>query len=209
MQEVERYSKFAIFQHWWIVACSLLLGITGLFLFLSWVSPGAWWGVSRVAHRVAAVGFDAIPVLYMVMRPKATLEWIKEAFTWGGDDIGWLKAAPTYYFGGDEGAMPPQDRSNTGQKLWMVVVIFCGISFVISGAIMWFAPGGNLGWAVLWHDIAFIVGAAMLLVHVMLPAFHPRFAGSLRSMVTGKVTVEYARSHHQKWYERIAGASRA
>ena len=62
MQEVERYRGRAIFQHWWIVACSILLGLTGLFLFLSWFSPASWWGISRLVHRIAAVGFVGIPV---------------------------------------------------------------------------------------------------------------------------------------------------
>ena len=41
---------------------------------------------------------------------------VKQAFTWGAEDIGWLKAAPSYYFLGDESAMPPQGSMNTGQK---------------------------------------------------------------------------------------------
>ena len=126
MQDVERFRKRAIFQHWWIVACSLLLGITGLFMFLSWVSPGAWGGYAGVIHRIGAVGFVAVPVLYFLMNPKSSLEWLKETFTWGVDDLGWLQAAPTYYFGGPEEAMPPQGRSNTGQKLWMLVVVVTG-----------------------------------------------------------------------------------
>jgi formate dehydrogenase subunit gamma len=207
MRDVERYSKTAIFQHWWIVACSLLLGLTGLFLFLSWVSPASWWGVSRLVHRISAVGFVAIPVIYMTTHPKATMEWVKEAFSWGADDIGWLQAAPAYYFGGDEENMPPQDRSNTGQKLWMLVVVITALCFVVTGFFMWFLKGiispGVFQAMIIFHDIAFVAGGAMLLVHVMLPAFHPRFSESLRSMVTGKVSEGYAKSHHSKWYDRI------
>ena len=208
MQEVERYRGRAIFQHWWIVACSILLGLTGLFLFLSWFSPASWWGISRLVHRIAAVGFVGIPVIYIMLNPKATWGWIKEAFTWNRDDLGWLQAAPVYYFGGDESSMPAQDRSNTGQKLWMVVVIITGLMFVVSGFFMWFLKGvvspGVFQGMVIIHDVAFIVGGAMLLVHIALGAFHPRFSEALRSMVTGKVSKEYAKSHHGKWYDRIA-----
>ncbi len=208
MQDVERFRKRAIFQHWWIVACSLLLGLTGLFLFLSWVSPAAWWGWSRLVHRIAAVGFVGIPVIYFILNPKSTLEWLKEAFTWNKEDLGWLQAAPSYYFGGPEEDMPPQDRSNTGQKLWMLVVVITSVVFVITGFIMWFfqgsIPQGAYQAMVLLHDIAFIAGGTMLLVHIALAAFHPRMSEAMRSMTTGKATVDYVKTHHGKWYERIA-----
>jgi len=212
MNEIERYSKRAIAQHWWIVACSILLAITGLFLFLSWFGPAAWWGYSRVVHRVAAVGFVAIPVLYALLHPKTTFHWIKEAFTWGKDDLGWLQAAPTYYFGSDLIPMPPQERSNTGQKLWMTVAILTSLIFVVSGGLMWFGKGlvpvGVFQWAVFAHDVAFITAGAMLLVHVALGSFHPRFSEALRSMITGKVSADYAKSHHGKWYDRITSVGK-
>lgn len=207
MQDVERFRKRAIFQHWWIVACSVLLGLTGLFLFLSWVSPAAWWGWSRLVHRIAAVGFVGVPVIYFLLNPKSSWEWIKEAFTWNTDDLGWLQAAPSYYFGGPEEDMPPQDRSNTGQKLWMLVAIVTGVVFVITGFIMWFFKGsvapGVLQAMVLIHDIAFIAGGTMLLVHIALAAFHPRMSEAMRSMTSGKATVDYVKSHHGKWYDRV------
>ena len=212
MQEVERYSKRAIVQHWWIVACSILLAITGLFLFISWFGPAAWWGYSRLVHRIAAVGFVAVPVLYMILNPKSTLEWVKEAFTWGKADLGWLKSAPTYYFGFDIIPMPPQERSNTGQKMWVLVVIVTSVIFVVSGGIMWFGKGlvstGVFQWSVFAHDAAFVIAGAMFLVHVALGTFHPRFSEALSSMISGKVSVHYAQSHHGKWYDRISGGKK-
>ena len=213
MKEIERYRKRAIIQHWLIVVCAILLGLTGLFLFVSWFGPAAWGGYSRLIHRIAAVGFVAIPLIYIVLNPKSTWEWIKEAFTWNTDDLGWLKAAPTYYFGLEIIPMPPQERSNTGQKLWMLVVIITGIIFVVSGGIMWFGksyvPAGVFQWAVYAHDVAFITAGAMLLVHIALGSLHPRFSEALRSMITGKVSVGYAKSHHGKWYDRITKEKKA
>jgi formate dehydrogenase subunit gamma len=212
MQEVERYSKRAIVQHWWIVACSILLAITGLFLFISWFGPAAWWGYSRLVHRIAAVGFVAVPVLYMILNPKSTLEWVKEAFTWGKADLGWLKSAPTYYFGFDIIPMPPQERSNTGQKMWVLVVIVTSVIFVVSGGIMWFGKGlvstGVFQWSVFAHDAAFVIAGAMFLVHIILGTIHPRFSEALRSIIGGKVSVHYAQSHHGKWYDRISGGKK-
>jgi len=208
MQEIERYSKRARVQHWIVVVCSLLLAITGLFLFVHLFGSAAEGGASRIIHRVAAVVFVAVPVIYFMLNPRRTLEWIKEAFTWGKADLGWAKAAPTYYFGFDIIPMPPQERSNSGQKMWMVVVITMGIVLVVSGGIMWFGKGlvppGVFQWTVFVHDLAFIVGGAMLLVHVILGTIHPRFSEALRSMIGGKVSAHYAKDHHGKWYDRIS-----
>ena len=41
----------------------------------------------------------------------------------------------------------------------------------------------------------------MLVVHVYLGAMHPKMTESLKSMITGKASVEYVQSHHGKWYE--------
>jgi formate dehydrogenase subunit gamma len=212
MQDVERYTKRARAQHWLIVLCSLLLAITGLFLFVHLFGPAAWGGASRIVHRVAAVGFVAVPVIYMILNPKSSLEWIKEAFTWGKADLGWLKSAPTYYFGFDIIPMPPQERSNSGQKMWMVVVITMGIVLVVSGGIMWFGkdlvPTGVFQWTVFTHGVAFVIGGAMFLVHIILGTIHPRFSEALRSIIGGKVSVHYAQSHHGKWYDRISGGKK-
>jgi formate dehydrogenase subunit gamma len=213
MQEVERFRKRARVQHWWIVVWALILGLTGLFLFVDGFSAAAEGGGSRLAHRIAAICFVAWPVLYFLMNPKSAWEWIKEAFTWNKDDIGWLQAAPSYYFGGPEEDMPPQDRSNTGQKLWMVVVIITGLIFVITGFFMWFLKGnispGTYQVMLLLHDIAFIVAGAMFLVHVFLAAFHPRMSEAMRSMWGGKSSVHYAKTHHGKWYDRISAGESA
>ncbi|HEY49779.1 MAG TPA: hypothetical protein G4O13_07015 [Dehalococcoidia bacterium] len=201
MKDIERFRKRAIFHHWWIVLCSFLLAVTGLFMFMETLSPGAMGGYSRIIHRFAALGFVAVPIIYFVLNPKTSLEWLKEAFTWNTDDIGWLQAAPEYYFGGPEENMPPQGRSNTGQKLWMVVVIITGVVFVITGAVMMFS--GVSGVAVILHDIAFIAGGAMFLVHFFLAVFHPRMSEAMRSMITGKASEDYVKSHHGKWYEEV------
>ncbi|OGO07666.1 MAG: hypothetical protein A2Y92_01625 [Chloroflexi bacterium RBG_13_57_8] len=128
------------------------------------------------------------------------------------DDVGWLRAAPRYYFLADEEAMPPQDHMNSGQKLWWLMVIVFSLVFVVTGLAMWagkeIAPASVLRWMVLLHDIAFITTGAMFFVHIYLSAIHPLMrpwrTGAWSSMARGKVSAHYARSHHGKWYERIS-----
>jgi formate dehydrogenase subunit gamma len=212
-QEVERYRKPTRVLHWVHLCAFVVLFLTGLVLFippLAVLAEDSW---TRVIHRVAAVVFIIAPLIYMSMNWQATWRGIKEAFTWGADDIAWLYAAPRYYMLSDEKAMPPQPHMNAGQKLWWFIALVFGAVFVITGLIMWFfkesAPVALQQWMILFHDIAFIVAGAMLFVHIYTGVFHPlmlpRRTGPWNSMMSGgTVSVEYAKSHHGKWYDEVA-----
>lgn len=212
VQEVERYRKPTRILHWVHAGAFVALFITGLILFvppLGILAEDSW---TRIIHRAAAVLFIVAPLIYIPLNWKASVKGIKDAFIWGKDDIGWIKAAPRYYFLSDEAAMPPQDHLNTGQKIWWFMVIVFGVVFTISGLIMWgfktTASPELLQWMVLLHDVAFITTGCMLFVHIYLSAVHPMMrplrTGAWSSMYRGKVSVDYAKSHHGKWYEKIA-----
>ena len=207
-QEVEKYRKPTRVLHWVHAGAFVFLFLTGLVLFipqLGFLAQDSW---TRVIHRIAAAVFIIAPLIYMPMNWKSTKEGIKSAFTWGADDIGWLKALPRYYFLGDKGNMPPQGHMNTGQKMWWFLVIVFGIIFVITGLVMWFAktsaPPAVLRWMVFVHDVAFIVTGTMLFVHIYLGVIHPLMTESWGAMVRGKISSEYAKTHHGRWYEEVA-----
>ena len=199
--EVERFKKRTVWFHWVHTAAFLLLLITGIFLFVPGWGIVAAGGVTRIIHRISAVIFVIGPVIYFIANPKMSLHFLKESLSWGSDDIGWLKAAPSYYFGGPEENMPPQGHVNSGQKLWQIIIIVSFLAFVVSGIIIWIS--GAVMWAVLVHDIAFIVVTIMLMVHIYLGIIHPRMSESMRSMWTGKISAGYAKSHYGKWYAEV------
>lgn len=210
--EVERYRKPTRILHWFHTGAFIVLFLTGLILYappLAILAQDSW---TRILHRIAAVIFVAGPLIYLIFNYKAALKGIAEAFRWGEEDLGWLLAAPRYYFFNDEGAMPPQGHMNTGQKMWWLMVIVFGTLFVVTGFVMWafktIAPAPILQWSVLLHDVAFIATGAMFFVHVYLSVVHPLMrplrTGAWSSMARGKVSVEYARSHHARWYASIA-----
>ncbi|MFC1910050.1 formate dehydrogenase subunit gamma [Chloroflexota bacterium] len=209
---VERYRKPTRILHWIHTAAFVLLFITGLILYLSPLAFLAEDGWTRAIHRIAVVFFVIAPLVYIPMNWKTTVEGVAEAFTWGVADIRWLIAAPSYYFFSNEKAMPPQGHMNTGQKGWWLVVIVSSIVFIITGAAMWFgktsAPAPVLQWSVFIHDVAFIVSGCMLFLHIYLAVIHPLMrplrTGSWSSMARGKVSAEYARSHHAKWYQEMS-----
>ena len=210
--EVERYRRPTRILHWVHVGAFVVLFFTGLILFipaLGFLAEDSW---SRILHRLAAAVFIIAPIIYIPLNLRASLTGIKEAFTWGAEDMEWLKAAPRYYIFCDEKAMPPQGHMNSGQKMWWFMAIVCGLVFLVTGIIMWFFKGAAspvlLQWMVLFHDLAFIAAGCMFLVHIYLSVAHPLMrplrTGAWSSMARGKVSAEYAKTHHAKWYEEIS-----
>ena len=214
LRQVERYRKPTRILHWIIAVSFVALFVTGLLIYLpaplSLLAPGSW---TRLIHRVGSVAFVVAPVVYALTNWRVTLRGVKEAFKWGEEDMGWLKAAPRYYFLCDEESMPPQGHMNSGQKLWWLMVVVLGSVLAVTGLVMWalktVAPPGVLQWALFAHDVAFIASGSMFFVHVYLSVMHPLMRplsdGPWSSMVRGTVSVDYVKSHHAKWYnEEIA-----
>ncbi|MDO8568147.1 MAG: formate dehydrogenase subunit gamma [Dehalococcoidales bacterium] len=213
MDEIERYRKPTRVLHWAIAVSFVALFLTGLVLFvpaLGFLARDSW---TRVFHRIMAVIFVAAPLAYLLLNWKASWKGVSEAFNWGVEDLGWLQAAPRYYFLSDESSMPPQGHMNSGQKLWWLMVIVFGLVFTASGIIMWAfkatAGAELLQWMVVLHDVAFIATGSMFFVHVYLSVFHPLMAGALDSMVRGKVTARYAKAHHARWYAEAVNSEDA
>ena len=207
-QEVEKYRKPTRILHWVHMVSFCILFLTGLVLFIPQLGILAQDSWTRVIHRIAAAIFVIAPLIYIPMNWQATKRGIKDAFSWGVDDIGWLKAAPRYYFFGDERILPPQGHMNTGQKMWWFIVLVFGLLFVITGAVMWFAkttaPAAVLQWMVFVHDVAFIVSGAMLFVHIYLGLIHPLMTEAWKAIYKGTISAEYAKKHHRRWYEEVA-----
>jgi formate dehydrogenase subunit gamma len=207
MAIVERYTPSARWFHWLYVAVFLELALSGLLLFLPWFGPtmvGTW---IRIIHRIGAVIMVGAPLVFTLASRERAWYFVKEAFTWGKEDLLWLRAAPSYYFGGDSGMMPPQGYINTGMKLYRLAIIFGGVVLVITGFIMWFLKGivspAVFQWSLFLHDLSFILAICMLFLHIQLGVFHPRMDESLLSIVDGKVSGVYAKSHHGIWYGKI------
>jgi formate dehydrogenase subunit gamma len=204
---IERFRKRAILIHWLHAASSVVLMITGAIMFFNLTGMSGGQQI-RIIHKIAAVFFVAIPVLFVLFDPKAALSFLKEAFRWDRDDIAWLRASVRFYFG-RKTQMPHQGYINGDQKLWQLVVITSGFIFMLTGIMMWFfklkMPWILYRGILLTHDIAFMVVLLAFIVHFYLTTLHPRFEESLSSMVDGKVSLSYAQKHYTKWYKEKTG----
>jgi len=209
--EILMFSTTQRFVHWLHTAAFAVLMVTGLLLYLPWFSRSIATGVggqaTRLMHRIGAIAFMLVPICYLLFDPRGLFAAMKRVFTWGKEDLGWLRAAPAYYFQGDEEAMPPQDKYNTGQKLFYLVVVICMVGFIVTGLIMWVGRGAVARWVFQWsvflHDLCTIGYAAFFLVHFVLSVMHPLMKGALNGMLFGWMPREYVKHHHAKYYEEL------
>lgn len=202
---VERYQKFTIWFHWIHAAAFVILTLTGAVVFLPGTAVGS--EGPGIIHRVFAVIFIGAPIVYCFFKTNKVLQFIKESITWNRDDFEWLKAAPSYYFGGPEKNMPPQGHINTGQKMWQLIILSTSLIFLITGTILWFFKSSVTlefyQWILFTHGLSFILVLAMFMVHVYMGILHPRMRESIKSMKDGKISSTYARSHYGKWYDTV------
>lgn len=204
---IPKYTGLERTLHWVHTLCFLPLALTGYVLFAPWLQPlaqGEAGQFIRVVHRVFAVLFGLVPIVYIMFQPRRAWTNLTEFVSFDEDDIAWLKAALPYYAAGKHEAMVPQPRFNTGERLNAVVMVAGTFLFGVTGLSMWFLQG-NMSeslyrFMILVHDLTFIVTFVMFIVHFYLAVVHPLMWQSLISMRFGYVSDSYAREHHAKWY---------
>ena len=197
--------RYRIEQRWvyaLLATSFIVLLFTGLALLSGWLSPLAAGGTSRMIHRVAAVGYMAVPFFYLIVDRKGALELLRESFTYDRDDWGWLKHMGRYALGRASG-MPPQGRLNAGQKLHHAGIIIVSVTIVASGLVLWALKSSlgetGLAWAAGIHDLSMLALTLLLVGHLYFTYVYNAISG----MTTGYVGELEARLEHPKWVEEL------
>ena len=207
IRRIPKYTFLERFGHWVHAASYIPLAFTGFLIFaplLKGLAQGDWGEALRVTHRLFAVIFGLMPIIYIILQPRRFMMNLRENFSFGKEDIGWLKAAPAYYLRGEHVDMPPQPRFNTGERLNAAAIMLGYVLFGVTGLLMWFGRGIVPAWmfntAVIVHDLTMIATFCMFIVHFFLAVMHPLMWQALVSMRYGVVSESYAREHHAQWY---------
>lgn len=197
-ERILRYRTGQRYVHLLLATSFTILLLTGLALVWNPLSFLAEGGLSRLIHRVAAVGFIAVPLLYVAVDRKGARELIRESFTYDKDDVRWATSMYRYVMG-HAVDMPPQGRLNAGQKFHHAAVMVLSAGVVISGVLLWgfksSLSASLLAWTVVIHDVS--VGALVLLLigHLYFTVVYK----ALTSMHTGYVPKTDAQIEHAKW----------
>ena len=184
------------------VAQFLILLLTGLVILwspLSFLAPG---GTTRWLHRVAAVGFMSVPIIYLIVDREGAKELMVDSFKYDRDDWRWVKRFWSYAFG-HTANMPKQGRLNAGQKMHHALVMLLSAAIVGSGLVMWFfMPSlGATGqaWMAVIHDLSMLVLTLLLVGHLYFTFVYKALSG----MTRGYVDIDDARLEHAKWVEEL------
>ena len=196
--------------HWFTAAGFVILAITGLsmlfgrLVLIPVLGPegfALWANMSINVHNVVGP-FFSIGVLAML------LFWVKNNFI-NAVDMKWFASG-----GGIIGnAHPSAGKLNGGEKVWFWVVILvgliavCGSGFALIG---WMAQLGigdetraTMQFMHQIHAIAAIGWIVMFFGHAYIGTVGTE--GALEGMATGKVSVEWAKQHHDLWYDEVKG----
>lgn len=200
--EVLRYRKRPRIVHAVLASSFVLLLLTGLVLLWSPLSFLAAGGNSRWLHRVGAVGFIAVPMIYWIVDREGAKELMVDSFKYDRDDWEWLKRVWSYLFG-HAANMPRQGRLNAGQKLHHAAVMLLSATIVASGIVLWFFKpsigASGVAWAAVIHDLSMLSLTLLLVGHLYFTFVYKALSG----MTTGYVSEADARLEHAKWVEEM------
>jgi formate dehydrogenase subunit gamma len=202
--EVQRYNFAERAYHWINAIAYTYLMLTGLALF----TPLAYWlayifgGPAVIRYWHPWIGLIYLATIFWMHRMwKRDMQKIPE-------DERWSKNILAYAENRDE-LMPPQGRFNAGQKQFWWVMLYCTFILLITGIIMWIPEKmpRELHWVlpitVFIHSATALITIAAFIIHVYMSIWVT--PGSMKAMVEGHVSTNWARTHHRLWFEKITG----
>lgn len=120
-------------------------------------------------------------------------------------DFKWLKLRGKHELHPDEVELPPQGAYNAGQKMFGFTVLAGSAAIGLTGIVMLLGPPGSdaTSWAVFLHLVAVGGVIAFFFVHFTMTVLLKEERQSLPSMLTGKLPTEYAKHHHEDWFDQV------
>ncbi|HEY8555372.1 MAG TPA: formate dehydrogenase subunit gamma [Burkholderiales bacterium] len=199
---VERWNLGERVLHWYVAVLFIVLAITGLSMLfgravliplLGYEGFAAWASVAIALHNYLGPFFVVGVVLEIIV-------WFRDALP-ERTDWPWLRQAGGFF---SKDVHPSAGRINAGEKyltFWLGLVVL-GALVSISGIVMDFPNLGatreTMQTANVIHGIAAMLWIAITLGHIYLGAWGVE--GTLQGMTSGRVSVEWARQHHDLWY---------
>jgi formate dehydrogenase subunit gamma len=201
-QTVPRWSRGERILHWYTASLFIVLAITGLSLLfgravlIPIMGPwgfGAWAGFAITLHNYLGPFFVVGVLLEILFWARINIP--KDA------DWQWFKKVGGLF----SGEHVPAGRSNGGEKVWFWIVAVFGITVSVTGLILDFPnfeqSRETMQLMNIIHGIAGVIWAAIALGHIYMGTLGNE--GALQGMTQGRVSVEWAKQHHDLWYQEV------
>lgn len=192
--------------HWFVAITFVLLMLTGLvllygrFVLIPVLGAGGFGATASLAKTVhdyvgPAFGFGLLAMI---------VAFIKGNFPSIKTDLMWVLKG-----GGMFGHHASAERYNAGEKIWFWVVVIGGLAVVFSGLVLDFpAVAAVLGegredkaFFHFIHSIAAVALVAASFGHVYMGTI--AMEGAMETMKTGYADTNWAKEHHDIWYEEM------
>lgn len=196
---IQRWSAFERTMHWFTASLFIILAITGLSLL---------YGRTVLIPVLGKDGFAAYAevakALHNYLGPLFAIGLLMELVVWVRDnfpnrhDVAWFAKG-----GGFGKAHPSAGRMNGGEKAWFWILATVGVAAVLSGLFMNFPIFEQTRNQMQIANLIHIVSGGVLLLgafgHIYIGTIGSE--GALEGMVHGRVDIEWAKQHHDLWYE--------
>lgn len=201
--EVVRFSLYTRVLHWMVAITFILALLTGfaiysprLFSFLTPLFGGG--AMTRLLHPWFSLAFTLFFFLQF-------LNWLAP-MAWTEADSRFTRHVKEYATNKDKVAPEDTGFFNGGQKLYFWIIALSTVLFLVTGVLMWFDHIVSrvvvaISYAI--HDIAGLVMLGGFIIHIYQTTVSE--PGTLRSMIDGTVTRDWAWTHHPAWYRKITG----
>ncbi|MDH5661077.1 MAG: formate dehydrogenase subunit gamma [Gammaproteobacteria bacterium] len=200
---ITRWSKFDRILHWSTAVLFILLSITGLSLLfgravlipiLGLEGFAVYADFAKTIHNYLGPLFVAVLLILV-------LSWLKNNIL-NHDDIRWFKSGGGGIVGHKHVSC---GRFNAGEKVWFWLVTILGLAVGITGLILDFPnfdqSRNMMQNTNLIHATISMAWLAVAFGHIYIGTVGSE--GSLDGMVTGEVDENWAKQHHDLWYDEV------
>lgn len=206
-RKIERFSDWERTVHWATAISFVLLALTGLILMfgkkiiLPWLghTPYSWVdAICIFIHNFVGPLFILCSIIMF-----ATFAHRNIFRRW---DWLWIKSLIT------RRPAPPTGFFNAGEKLWFWGgVTLLGLVMSVTGLVMDFANLGQTRYILQWANYLHIAGATFFICAAMGHIYIGTIGmnGAFESMRHGTVDEEWAREHHELWYNEVRAGGTA
>jgi formate dehydrogenase subunit gamma len=205
-RRMQRFNTWERIIHWATAISFLVLAATGLIIMfgkkvllpLIGNDPYSWVAIiSKYLHNFVGPLFILCSILMFFTFVQRNIprrwdwEWIKK-----GGGLVTHQHIPAGFF-------------NAGEKLWFWGgVTLLGLLMSVTGLVLDFVTFGQTRYILQWADYLHIVGATLYIVGAMGHIYIGTLGtpGAYHAMRHGSVDEEWARAHHEYWYNEAGGA---
>lgn len=200
---IPRFTMSHRIAHWFLACTFILMAMSGLIILLGrpLLVPIIGKEANAVLTSAALQGHNLFGPVFILALVIVIFRFMKgNFFQWA--DFGWILRG-----GGLIGGHASSNHYNFGEKTWYWVVVLVGLMISATGMLLLFPwLTDNLVFhqaATVLHAVGAIGVICFSLGHMYVGSIG--MEGSLDSMLRGEVDENWAREHHDLWYEEVTG----